>query len=107
MDMQELDTLAELERLATAKPWFVNHLDDDLCQGAVAVTTIAPTGHIASMHSGNWPSQAVVAACLIQSPPYAVPADDRFEENARLISAVRNALPDLLRLARLGLQQNN
>jgi hypothetical protein len=34
---------------------------------------------------------SVVAACLIQSPPYVVPADKKWDENAQLIAAVRNA----------------
>jgi hypothetical protein len=31
--------------------------------------------------------------------------DDKFEENAELIAAVRNVLPELLRLAKLALEQ--
>ena len=55
------------------------------------------------MRSGAWPGEEIVAACLIQSPAYVVPADLRHEENAKLIAVVRTALPELLRLARVGL----
>jgi hypothetical protein len=58
------------------------------------------------MRFGEWPLGEVVAACLIQEPPYVVPADERYDENADLIAAMRNALPELLRLARLGLAAN-
>jgi len=73
--------------------------------GAYAVATTPDTGANESMRSGAWPSADVVAACLIQSPPYVVTADDRHEENAKLIAAVRTALPELIRLARIGLQR--
>jgi hypothetical protein len=56
------------------------------------------------MRSGSWPGDEIVAACLIQDPPYVIPADDRFEENAAMIAAVRSALPELIRLARRGLR---
>jgi len=73
--------------------------------GAYAVATTPDTGAKESMWSGAWPGSEVVAACLIQSPPYAVPADDRYEENAKLIAMMRTALPELMRLARLGMER--
>ena len=100
----ELDALEALDKAASAGPWYVRRLDDELCQGAYAVSTRPDTGASEDMRSGRWPGEEIVAACLIQAPPYVVPADDRFEENARLIVAVRNALPELLNLARLGLR---
>lgn len=72
--------------------------------GALAVSTRPDTGRSESMRSGEWRGEEMVAACLVQASPYVVPADDRFEENAVLIAAVRNALPELIRLARLGLK---
>ncbi len=98
-----LDQLAALDGSASPGPWFVRRLDDELCMGAYAVSTKPATGRNESMRTGEWPGEDIVAACLIQSPPYVVPSDDRFEENASLIAATRNALPELVRLARIGL----
>jgi hypothetical protein len=103
MDLKAIEELALLETRASAGPWYVRRLDDELCMGALAVSTRPDTGANESMRFGNWPGSEIVAACTIQSPPYVVPADDRDEENARLIAAMRNALPGLLRLARIGL----
>jgi len=103
MTNEDLDALEALEQSASKAPWYVRQLDDDLCMGACAVSTRPDTGKNESMRSGAWPGEEIVAACLIQSPPYVVPADDKFEENARLIAEMRTVLPELLRLARLGL----
>ena len=85
-------------------PWFVRTLDDELRTGAIAVSTKPDTGLNEDVRSGAWPGEEIVAACLIQNPPYVVPADDRFEENAAMIAAVRSALPELIRLAPRGLR---
>ena len=103
MTADELDQLTALGAAGTPAPWYVRHLDDDTRQGAVAVSTRRDTGRDEDMRSGSWPTSEIVAACLIQSPPYVAPADDRFEENAALIAALRNALAELIRLARVGL----
>jgi hypothetical protein len=103
MTLEQLDALEALERAASAGPWFVRRLDDEMRMGAYAVATSPDTGANEDMRSGTWPGSEVVAACLIQSPPYVVPNDNRHEENAKLIASVRTALPDLLRLARLGM----
>lgn len=104
MTRDDLEQIASLERRASSAPWYVRHLDDDMHMGAVAVSRSPEASGNESMRSGNWPSEDVVAACLIQSPPYAMTSDDRFEENAELIAVVRNALPELLRLASLALE---
>jgi hypothetical protein len=105
MNLEMLDRLGALERGASEGPWYVRRLDDEMCMGAIVVSTVPDTGKNESMRGGGWPGSEVVAACTIQSPPYVVPADDRDEENAALIAEVRNALPELLRLARLGLER--
>jgi len=105
MTLEQLDALEALERSASAGPWYVRRLDDEMCMGAYAVATTPDTGTNEGMRSGTWPGSEVVAACLIQSPPYAVPADDRYEENAKLIATMRTVLPDLMRLARLALER--
>lgn len=103
MTFEQLEALEALERIASAGPWYVRKLDDEMCMSAYAVSTSPDTGKNEDMRSGTWPGSEVVAACLIQSPPYAVPADERYEENAKLIAAMRTALPELLRLARRGM----
>lgn len=105
MDAEELSALEALERTATAGPWHVRRLDDEMCMGAYAVSTRPDTGASEDMRSGSWPGHEIVAACLVQSPPYVVPEDDRYEQNAMLIARTRSALPELLRLARFGLER--
>ncbi len=103
MTDDDLDVLAALDFAATPGPWFIRNLDDEMCQGARAVSTRPDTGANESMRSGRWPGAEIVAACLIQAPPYVIPADGREEENSALIAAMRNALPELIRLARIGM----
>jgi hypothetical protein len=105
MSSDMLDSLTRLEADASAGPWFVRNLNDDMCMGAIAISMNPDTDADENMRRGDWPGEEMVAACLIQSPPYVIPADDRFEANAALIAAMRNALPELIRLARLGLSQ--
>ena len=100
------DDLRQLEALhysATPGPWHVCTLDDEHAMQAVAITTRECEG---SMRDGSWPSDAVVATCLIQQPPYVVALDQRYDENAKLIAAVRNHLPELLQLAQRGLDND-
>ncbi|MDQ0249663.1 hypothetical protein J2W22_001710 [Sphingomonas kyeonggiensis] len=104
MTPEALNALEALEQAASAGPWHVRRLDDEDCMGGLAISTHPDTGRGESMRSGEWRGEEMVAACLIQAPPYVVPADDRFEENAALIATMRNVLPELIRLARLGLQ---
>ena len=107
MTNDELTALEVLKRAASAGPWYVRRLDDEMCMGAYAVSTHPETGNNEDMRSGTWPGSEIVAACLIQSPPYVTPDDDRFQENAMLIARVRTARPELLRLARLGLNHSD
>ena len=83
MTFEQLEALEALEQMASAGPWYVRELDDELRMGAYAVSTRPDTGANEDMRSGTWPGSEIVAACLIQSPPYAVPADDRYLENAK------------------------
>ncbi|MEG3144954.1 hypothetical protein U1839_09830 [Sphingomonas sp. RT2P30] len=99
MREEDLARLNALDEAATPGPWFVRRLDDNACMCAVAVSTKAD-GDDAFVD--EWRGEEMVAACLIQDPPYVVP-EARWDENAALIAAMRNALPELLRLARLGL----
>ena len=101
----DLDRLAELDQAASPGPWYVRYLDDDHAMSAVAVSTRPDTGDDESMRAGGWPFDDVVAACLLQQPRYVDPPDQKWDENAALIAELRTALPELLRLARIGLAQ--
>ena len=96
-----LDRLVELDQTATAGPWYVRFMDDDLCMGAIAIGTEPDVGKNELLVDGA--VFGVLAATLIQDPPYIMREDQREQQNAELIVAMRNALPELLRLARLGL----
>lgn len=99
--MTLLDNLADLERAATPGPWFVRAMDDDMCCCATVVATQPNTsGDNDDLTQSTF--HGVVAATYLQHRDYVRPADDRGNENAALIAAVRSALPELLRLARLG-----
>ena len=106
MKISEIDALAALEKSASDGPWYVRHMDDEDYMGAVAIANTPPVSVEGSMRSGGWPGNSVIAVCLLQAPSYAIIDDDRFEENARLICEIRNNLPEILRLARLGLSNS-
>jgi hypothetical protein len=99
----DLELLQELDAKASSAPWHVLYADDDVCMNSVLITRNPDKGRISSARDYQWEPEDVVAACLLQSPAVAVSADRRWDENAKLIAAVRNALPKLLRLARIGL----
>lgn len=99
--MTLLDELAELDRAATPGPWFVRAMDDDMCCSATAVAT-KPNVSEDNDDLTQSAFHGVVAATYLQHRDYVMPADDRGNENASLIAAVRTALPELLRLARVG-----
>lgn len=101
MSSELLDQLSDLECQASLALWRVVHLDDNHCMSLVAITNNdAPMGNV---EGRDWEGTHVLAATLVQEPPYVLPDDQRWDENAALIVAVRNALPELLRLARIGL----
>lgn len=101
MHSEILDQLTRLEGKAAPAPWVVVQLNDNSCMSMVAITNgDMPAHHLAG---GDWEGSHILAATLIQDPPYVVPQDQRWNENAALIAEVRNNLPELIRLARLGL----
>ena len=104
MTAEDIDHLLSLHEAATPGPWYVRSLDDELCMSAVAVSTEPQTRDEKSMRNDTWPGGESVAACLIQAPAYVVPADHKYDENADLIATMRTALPELLRLAKIGLK---
>jgi len=97
----DLDALTALDQAATPGPWYVRAMDDENATCATAVATKPNTsGDNDDLSSSTY--HGVVAATSIQHHDYIVPADGRSRENAALIAAVRTALPELLRLARIG-----
>jgi hypothetical protein len=100
MTNEQLEELEHLVSSASKSPWYVSEMDDEACMGAVAVTTTLQTTGARSMRAGTWPSEDVVAACLVQSPPYATISDDKFIENAQLIAFMRNHIEDLIAIAK-------
>ena len=91
----DLDELATLEAKATPAPWTADRFDDEHCMTAIGVRADLPD------EKGQQMNEFIVAT-LIQQPRYIMPSDDRHLENAALIAEVRNALPELLRLAAIG-----
>lgn len=106
-DAVDLDALTELERAATPGPWHVRFLDENHAMCAVGIATEPDTGEHEDMATFNSWGPELLAATLIQAPPYVVLEDRRWDENARLIVAMRNALPQLVRLAKIGARQDN
>lgn len=107
MSKDLLERLTALHKAATPAPWFERPLNDDLCMSGVGVATEADPyidehGYI----DLDWPTEKLVAVCLLQEPRLVNVADKRWQQNADLIAAMRNALPELLRLARLGLERH-
>jgi hypothetical protein len=102
MNEKRIDEIAALEQAASAAPWHVTELSDDVGMSAVTITKNPSTAR-EYIAFPEWISEDVVAACLVQSPSLANVDDHRSHENALLIAAMRNALPELLRLAKLGL----
>lgn len=94
MTGMDLGELAELESKATPAPWYVGSFDDEHCMSAISIEAYVNPTHRAGGE--------VIAATLIQQPRYVDPSDQRWSENAELIVEMRNALPELLRLAAIG-----
>ncbi len=91
MNPLDLDRLAMLEAAATPGPWHVARADDIGSMPAIDLV------------SGETDrEERMIAATLVRLPPYLAPSDRRHTENARLIAAMRTALPELLRLAAIG-----
>lgn len=101
MEPEFPDTLGRLDLTASQAPWYVDQLDDEDCMRLVAVTNRDPA--TMTLAGKDWDAEQVIAACLVQSPSYVSPADTRWNENAALIAEMRNSLPELIRLARIGL----
>ena len=97
MTMAMIKALENLDAIASPGPWLVRYLDGDASMGIVAVANAPDDGS-----TGDTQSETVVAACLIRSPPDTPAGDQRWDGNAELIAEMRNALPHLLRLAKLG-----
>jgi hypothetical protein len=102
MTEQEIDDLEKLGQAASNGPWHIAHISDSIGMSTVSVTKNPSAGREIDAFP-EWVAEDVVAACLLQSESHVAVDDGRWHENARLIAAMRNALPELLRLARLGM----
>lgn len=96
----DIDKLDQLHRAATPAPWYVRFLDNDHAMNAIGIAITPDTGEHEDMATFDFGGPELLAATLIQAPPYVVSSDGRWHENADLIVAIRNALPELLKLAR-------
>ncbi|WP_221364389.1 hypothetical protein [Sphingomonas jinjuensis] len=103
MTSDDLVALTELETGASAAPWHVAFGTDGACMSSCLIVKNPTRGRIFEPLDNEWPSDDVVAACLWQNPDIVGPDDRRSDANARLMAMVRNHLPELLRLARIGL----
>ncbi|MDQ0248103.1 hypothetical protein J2W22_000150 [Sphingomonas kyeonggiensis] len=104
MTPADLDRLAEMHAHATPGPWYVRFLDDDHSMTAIGIAAQPDTGAHEDMATFGGAGPDLIAATLIQAPPYVVSHDKLWQENADLICAMQNALPDLIRLARNALE---
>lgn len=104
MTLDDIDALEQLEVTSTPAPWHVLELDDIAAMEAIAIATKPQSNQNGIMRDGTWPTNDVIAVCLLQDPPYAITKDQKYEENAKLIVSVRNNLMELLSLARRGLE---
>ena len=95
-----LEARSVLDDAAKPAPWFVRRSNDDACLGALAISTSPPDPD--ALFTPHWPAQGMAAACMPQFSGEVVPEDGRYAENAALIAALRNALPELIRLGRIG-----
>ena len=103
MTEADLNDLLKLEADASAAPWHVMFTNDDAMMSAVFVLKNPSVGRVYQPYGDSPDADDVVAACLLSEPDIASVDDRRWDANATLIATVRNKLPELLRLAYLGL----
>ncbi|MEK9810300.1 MAG: hypothetical protein VW362_07610 [Candidatus Nanopelagicales bacterium] len=92
----DLDDLRRLEREATPGPWRVGHCDDEACMSVVLVHTGEPPEGRSAYEWAFEHHAQVVALTLYQLPRVVDHGTKKWDENAALIAAARNALPYLL-----------
>ena len=103
MTADDLTALRALHDAASPAPWHVLHANDGMGMSATLVTKNPSAGRFFDRGDDGWMPEDVVAACLLQSNGEVASDDGEWDTNAALIATMRNALPELLRLARLGL----
>ena len=107
MTAAELEELERLDAAATGGPWFVCQMDDARGSSALGISTrpLRP----GEGGSGDWPGLGalMIAVTFMQTPPYVIDAhqaDEQVDANAALIAAMRSKLPELIQLAKKGLE---
>ena len=103
MVKDDLDELGHLDASASAAPWHIMNTKAGF-MSATFVLKNPSKGRTYEAYGDEAQHDDVVAACLLQHPQIAAVDDGRYAANAQLIAKVRNALPELLRLARLGME---
>lgn len=104
--VDRIDELQRLHEAATKGPWFAHNTDDALFMNAYAVTTSEREPDLdgcTDFHKDAH-DKSVVALTLLQQPRVVGHESTRWQEDAELIAAARNALPALLRVARAALR---
>jgi len=106
MNTNDLDRLQQLLSRATEGPWHVRELDDKAFMSAITISTASSASDDHKRYGGGaWPADDLIAATLIQEPHLVDHRQGRWEEDAELIVNLRNMAPQLIELARKGLQQ--
>lgn len=103
MTLDDLEKLQEIEERCTPGPWFVRWLDDQSYMSSVAISTDRGSVRNIKFNNYQWDSSDIVALFLLQSPDLVNHIDGKYSENVEMVCAVRNILPELIRLAKLGL----
>lgn len=106
MNANDLDDLERLLSLATGGPWFTRALDDSAYMSAFTISTVPSKDNDYEQYAGGgWPAHELVAATLIQEPRLVDHQQARWDQDAELIVKLRNMAPQLIALARKGLEK--
>lgn len=95
--------LEEIDKRATPAPWYVRWFDDEMCTNGYVVSTVDAGGvHEEGNYPSEWDPTEMIAATLIQTSGSVSPRKGSPGANSFLIALLRNQLPELIRLARIG-----
>ena len=95
--------LEQCHKYATPAPWYVRWFDDEMCCNGYVVSTVDAGGvHEEATWPGEWDPGEMIAATLVQTSCSVSPSEGRPAANSFLIAMLRNQLPEIIRLARIG-----
>jgi hypothetical protein len=94
----DLDGIADRLRRATPGPWYCDAYDDNAAASMIVVTTEQPDpDRRFYLRWPNFPTEAVVAATLVQTPGSAFcHASERYDEDGEFIAHARTDVEVLL-----------